>query len=322
MQVISKGLIVGMILMLAGFLSGNGAFAAYPEKPITIAVGFSAGGSTDQICRAIGAVVEKSLGQPVVVINKPGGGGTIAASWVKTKRPDGYNLVAMTPAVIVGELTKKVPYDIVNDFTHIMRFSGYVHGIGSKAGQPWNDLKGFIDYAKKNPGKLTAGAPGKGSLPYLAVAQLSDVCGIKLKQIPYKGGTKQMAAMLGGHLDTYNGPLIFLPHVDNGAVNFLAIYADERLEDYPDVPTVRDVGYDVIAPAPLGISAPANLPAETLEILQEAFKKAMQDPSVIKTCKKFQMPMSYEDSSSFSQTVKQTLDYYGAIAVKIGMKIQ
>ena len=322
MRVVTKTLFMGLMLLLTIGLTAGGAMAKYPERPITLAVGFAAGGSTDQAGRAMAAAAEKILGVPEVVINKPGGGGTIAASWLKPKKADGYNLVVLTPAIVAGGLTKKVPYDIFTDFTPIMRFTGFTHCIASLADKPWKSLKEMIEFAKKNPGKVTSGSPGKGSIPYLAAVQLGSVAGVDFKQIPFKGGAPQLAAMLGGHLDFYNGPPVFWPHVKTGKVNFLAVYADKRLADYPDVPTVKEVGYDVTAPSPIGIAAPAGLPDEVAKVLHDAFKKAMQDPNVIKTCKKLQMPMTYEGPKEFEQTIINMWNYYGSIAEKVGLRIK
>jgi len=313
---------VGLAALLVLGLTAGAALAKYPERPITLAVGFSAGGSTDQAGRAIAAAAEKILGVNIVVINKPGGGGTNAASWLKPKKADGYNLVVLTPAIVAGGLTKKVPYDIFTDFTPIMRFTGFTHCVASLADKPWKSLKELIAYAKKNPDKVTSGSPGKGSIPYLAAVQLGYMADVKLKQIPFKGGAPQLAAMLGGHLDFYNGPPVFWPHVKAGKVNFLAVYADKRLADYPDVPTVKEAGWDVTAPSPIGIAGPAGLPDDVSEILHDAFKKAMQDPNVVKTCSKLQMPMTYEDPEQFKKTIKNMWDYYGAIAEKVGLRIK
>ena len=317
-----KRALLVLLAVMALCLMASAAMAKFPERKITLAVGFAAGGSTDQVGRAVAAAVEKKLGVPVVVINKPGGGGTIAAGWLRPKKADGYNLVVLTPAIVAGGLTKKVPYDIFKDFDPILRFTGFTHCVASLADKPWKSMKELIEHAKKNPGKVTAGSPGKGSIPYLAAVQLANETGAKFKNIPFKGGAPQLAAMLGGHLDYYNGPPSFWPHVKTGKVNFLAVYADKRLADYPDVPTIKEVGYNVTAPSPIGIAGPDGMPEDVKKVLHDAFKEAMNDPKVVKTCQKLQMPMTYEDAEQFKKTIKDMWDYYGKIAEQVGLRLK
>jgi tripartite-type tricarboxylate transporter receptor subunit TctC len=315
-----NALMITVALLATACLLAPAAMAEYPERPITLAVGFAAGGSTDQVGRALAAAAEKILGQNIVVINKPGGGGTIAASWLKSQKPNGYKLVVMTPAVVAGGITKKVPYDVFTDFTPILRFTGFTHCIGSLATKPWSTLEEMLDAAKKGDQPLLQGSPGVGTMPHLAAAELGYKAGVKFKHVPFKGGKPQLASMLCGHIDFYNGPPVFWPHVKTGKVNFLAVYADKRLADYPDVPTVREVGYDVIAPSPIGIAGPKGLKPEMVKVLHDAFKKAAQDPAVVKVCRKLQMPLKYENAEQYKQTMKEMWDYYAAIADRLGLR--
>ncbi len=314
-------LIFGAILLAMLMIAGP-AMAKYPERPITLVVGFSAGGSTDQVARSLAAAVEKILEQNVVVVNKPGGGGTIAASWLATTKPDGYNLAVMSPSMAIAGLTKKVPYNIFKDFTNIMQFGNYTHCLASLADRPWKDLKGMLEWGAKNPGKLTVANPGIGSIPYLCSVRLAQVSGVKIKQVPFKGGANSLAALLGGHVVAYSGPPAFWPHIKTGKVNFLAVYADERLAQYPDVPTVQQLGYDVSGKAPVGISAPAGLPEETRILLSEAFKKAMNDPKLIALMGKWLMPLEYKDGPEYSKTIKWMWDNYGALVDSVGLRVK
>jgi len=322
MEKIRSVLMIAAMLLITACLMAPTALAKYPDRPITLAVGFSAGGSTDQVARVLAAAAEKVLGQSIVVINKPGGGGTIAASWLKGQKPNGYKLVVMTPAVVAGGITKKVPYNVFTDFTPILRFTGFTHCIGSLETKPWKSLKEMLDYAKKSGQPLLQGSPGVGTMPHLAAAELASKAGVKFKHVPFKGGKPQLASMLGGHIDFYNGPPVFWPHVKTGKVNFLAVYSDKRLAAYPDVPTVIEVGYDVVAPSPIGIAGPKGLKPDVVKVLHDAFKKAAEDPAVVKVCSKLLMTLTYENAEQYKKTMKEMWDYYAAIADRLGLRVK
>lgn len=312
-------IISSVVLLTVGLMLGT-AWAKFPERPITLVVGFSPGGSTDQVTRSLAAATEKILGQNIVIVNKPGGAGSIAASWVANKKPNGYNLVIMSPAMVTSGLTKKVPYDIFEDFTNVMQFGNYTHCLASLSKSPWKDLKGMIAWGKNNPGKLTISGPGTGGIPHLCAVKLADVAKVEMKYVPFKGGAPAVAALLGDHVTAYSGPPAFWPHIKTGKVNFLAVYAEKRVAGYPDVPSVQQVGYDVVGKAPIGISGPAGLPEEVRLTLRDAFRKGMEDPSLIKLTEKWLMPLEYKDGPEYDKTVKWMWDNYGALTESIGLR--
>ena len=313
---------IGLVALLAVLIAAPAAMAKYPSRPIKLVVGFPPGGSTDQITRALAAAAEKIIGKPVIVINKPGGGGTIGAAWVKTKRPDGYTLLVLSPAAVVGGLTKNVPYNILTDFTPIMRFTGYVHGLACLAKRPWKNLKQLLADAKKRPNQITHGSPGMGSYPHLALAELGFGAGAKFKHVPYKGGAPQLAGVLGGHVDLYSGPLLFRPHVDSGKMRFLAIYSDKPLAKYPNVPTLLKAGYKVKYPSPVGLAGPKGLSPKIVSYLNKVFKKAMKDPVVVKVCSKFLMTLTYEGPEKYAKTIQWMWNTRGKVVKKLGLALK
>lgn len=303
-------------------LFASQAGATFPKDAITLGVGFAPGGETDQAARAIAAAAEKILKQPVVIVNRPGGGGSIVGSWLNTQKPDGYNLMMFTPAVVVANLTKDVPFDPLKDFDPIMRFTGFVHSIACLSSKPWKSLADLVADAKSRPDEITIGSPGVGSFPHLAAAEFAMKAGIKLRHVPFQGGAPQLAALLGGHLDVLSGPTVFLPHVESGTVRWLAIYSDRKLENYPDVPRVMDFGYDVAYSSAVGIGAPAGLPENVKEILHQAFKKAMQDPLVGKTLEKLNMPLVYEGPEEYSNTIRTMWETTKVIVDDLGLGVK
>ena len=164
------------------------AQAQYPNKPITMIMGWGAGGSTDVTMRALCDAAGKMLGQPIVIQNKPGGGSAVGLALLKNEKPDGYTLGNISSAGITGQHLRKVPYDSTKDFTPIIRYGDYIHGITVRADAPWKNIKELVGFAKGNPGKLKYSSPGTGSSHHLVVEALGVQEGIKWTHIPYKGG--------------------------------------------------------------------------------------------------------------------------------------
>jgi tripartite-type tricarboxylate transporter receptor subunit TctC len=161
-----------LVFFLIFFLSPSGWAQQYPTKPINMLIGWGAGGSTDVTLRALSDAAGKILGQPIVVQNKPGGGSAVALALLKNEKPDGYTLGNLSSAGIVGQHLRKVPYDSTQDFTPIIRYGDYIHGITVKAESPWKNLKEMVAYAKANPGKVKYSSPGTGSSHHLVVEAL------------------------------------------------------------------------------------------------------------------------------------------------------
>jgi tripartite-type tricarboxylate transporter receptor subunit TctC len=312
-----------VIVLVSFLLVAPQGWAKYPNKPITLIVTFSAGGSTDQVSRAIAAAAEKVMGNPVVVVNKPGGAGSIGAAIASKAKPNGYTLLVTSPAAVMAQHTKKVPYDILTDFRPIMRFTGYVFGMACLSSKPWQSIKDLVEDAKKRPGEITYGTSGgMGTNPHLAMEEFCMKAGIKLKHVPYKGGAPNLAAMLGGHVDLMSGPMIFLPHVDAGKARFLVTYTENRIAAYPDTPTFTQSGYEIVYPAPIGIAGPTGISDEVVDVISKTFQKAMEDPNVKKVHAKFHMPLIYEGPEKYGKTLKWIFEDRGKLIRQLGLQVK
>lgn len=254
----------------------------FPTKGISLVVPYAAGGGTDMVARILATQVEKELGQTVTVVNKPGGGSALGMLDVAQAKPDGYNLVIVAPPVVamsrLGQ--SKISY---KDLQPVIGVNNDYFALTVAKDAPWNTIQEFMDYAKKNPGKVQVGTTTPGGAWHTAAIALEDKTGIKLKIIPFeKGAPPAIAELLGGHLDaiTVSVPEV-AANVKGGKLKILAVAGNDRVEDFKDVPTFKESGIDVPAiGAYRGIMAPKGTPEEVVKKLHDAFKKAVDSKEV------------------------------------------
>ena len=253
--------------------------AEYPERPVTIVVPSGAGGPLDLITRSIAIGAEKSLGQSIIVDNKPGGGGTVGLSVVATAKPDGYTLcAASTTPMIRTPLLQKVPFKPLASFTPLIGFALPHSAIVVKTGAPWASLQELVDYAKKNPGKIKYSSSGLGSAMHHAMEVVALKEGIKWVHVPYQGPAPALTALLGGHVDVCSSGADFLPQAKSGTVKVLATNGEKRLAALPDVPTLKELGYEFVDETVFSIVGPAGLHRDIVKKLETAFVAAMEAP--------------------------------------------
>ena len=253
----------------------------FPARPIKLVVPFPAGGSTDMVARLLAERMGPLLGQPVLVDNRGGGGGTLGAEAVAKAAPDGHTLLMATvsthgasPAVY-----KKLPYDPVKDFQPITNVMSVPSVLVVHPKVPARTLKEFMALAKASPGKLTFASPGNGSLGHANVENFAHLAGIELLHVPYKGGGPALNDALAGQVDALTDNLpSALPHIQSGKLRALAVLAPQRSKLLPDIPTYRESGFEDMAEGGwFGLLAPAGTPAAVVKTLMQAAHKAMDD---------------------------------------------
>jgi len=312
---LTAGFVTFSLVFVIVLLIGNfcGAQEKFPSRPITIIVGYSAGGAADLPVRALAEVASEILKQPIVVVNKPGGGSAVAYAEFKNARPDGYTIALLSTGAILSPLTREVPYDIVNDFTAIIHNTLGIYGVAVRSDSPFKTLKDMIDLARANPNKIKYASPGAGTPQHLIMVILSDLANVKWTHIPYGGTQESIAALLGGHVDCLTGASEFKPHVIAGRLRALGIAADTRLKSLPEVPTFIEQGYNFMTPSYVGLGAPKDVPKDRIKILHDAFHKAMYDPRVIETNKKFDQELVYLNTEDANKKLKELYEYYGKV---------
>ena len=278
-------------LILCMALIGFNSMAAetdYPTGPIEITIGYAPGGGTDLGTRMIAEQSKKHLGVDVECVNKPGGAGRVAMTLISKQQPDGYSLGSTTDSsLIVAPHLEKVAYKPLEDFTFIIRYGTLNFGVTVAKDSPFKTFKDVIEFARANPDKLTQGIIGVGSSDHVAFKALASMENIKIKQVPFAGAAPTMTALLGGHImiaaPASSG---YAPHVKGGTARLLAVLGEERLEEYPDVPTLKELGYpSLVFQSWYVISGPKNMEKSVVKKLADAFGKAMETPEFIKLAK-------------------------------------
>ncbi len=305
----------------AALLAAPSLFAQdkFPSRPITLIAPWPAGGSSDAIMRAFGQSASKILGVPVVIENKPGVGGTLGASAMMQARPDGYTVTQLPLGIYRLPHMQNMPFNPVTDITHIVCLTGYTFGIACTADAPFKNLKEMVAYAKANPGKLEYGHTGTGTTPHLAIEEFSEKAGIKLNPIPFKGSAEIMQAILGGHIRVMSGTTEFAPHVQSGKLRLLATLGSQRNKAFPDVPTVKESGWDTITESPFGIGGPKNMDPAVVKVLHDAFKATLDDPEVKAALDKFFQPTIYMNTADYTAYAQRTFAAEKATIERLGL---
>jgi tripartite-type tricarboxylate transporter receptor subunit TctC len=233
--------LLGFIVMLIPALSCGVAVAGYPERSITILVGFAPGGSMDLSARALARSAEKILGQPIMIENKTGGTGTVALAALLSQKQDGYTLCATPSSVLIRvSQMQQVPFKPLKSFHPIIGFAEPLLGIVVKNDSPWKNMKDLTNDAKKNPGKLKYATTGIGSTTHAAVDEIAAADKLQLIHVPYKGSVEALTSLLGGHVDFASLTSELAASVKSGQTRLLATMSEKRSPKFPAVPTLKE----------------------------------------------------------------------------------
>jgi tripartite-type tricarboxylate transporter receptor subunit TctC len=285
-----------VLLVLAPFAL---AASNYPDRPIKLIVPWAAGGDTDSIYRSFAPLLQKYLGQPVVVANVNGASGTVGEREAANAAPDGYTIFAphdYVHSVYYAGLTD-IRYD--KAFDPICLVSSTPSIVTSSAKRPWKTFKDMVADAKAHPGTITVGA-SLGSTSQYSMALMAKAAGIKVKYVPYDGTAPRMSALLGGHIDLADSNLTQESKVKAGQLKFLAIMSEKRNAGIPDVPTLKELGYDVEYAVNRGIMVPKNTPKDVEAALGAACAKAAKDPAFAKSMKQQGTDVRYLDATQYA----------------------
>lgn len=281
------------------------AQADYPSKPVTIIVPYGPGGTTDVMTRALASSLSRQLKQTVVVENKPGVAGAMGVIQMKSSAPDGYTLTMAPMGIFREPHLQSVPYDPIRDLTFIATVLTYDFAVTVKANSPFKTVQELVDDAKKHPGDIDYSSPGRYTGNQVVMASLGKNQNVDFTHIPYKGDADATNALLGEHVKAAVVTNSILPHFKSGAVRVLATADAERNPYFTDVPTLKELGYDVVVPSPLGIAGPANLPAPIVEKLDQAIKVALEDPDVKRVAENFGVRTYYLDHNDYTAFAKK-----------------
>jgi len=323
-----KRLIFSLILLAAAAFIFIGATEKealakdeYPNKPIQIIVPWGAGGRTDINARMFASIAPKYLGQPVVVINKAGGGSVIGGQFVAKSKPDGYTLLAITPGTnVFPPVFKKSPYSTY-DFDPIGQIGSSTMIIASSTNKPWKNIQELVDKAKNKPGELTYSCAALKA-PHLGFLRWADKAGLKFKFVPIeKSDAQAVENALGEHVDIAMVSSVspIMSHVRGGKLTPLMTFSEKRDPGLPDTPTAKELGYDVVASPFTGLAGPKGMDKEVLDKLRTVFKQVLADKDFLKLMKRIGENINPKYGEEFYAVWKNDFEGYSRIVKKMGI---
>jgi tripartite-type tricarboxylate transporter receptor subunit TctC len=301
-----------------GMLDSSGS---YPEKPITIRVGYDADSVGDQVARGFAEAAKKHLPQPFVVVNRPGASGTIAISEALGAKSDGYTLgLGTVGTLMVQPHRTKLPYGGPDTYVPVAKLVSYPNVLMVRAGAPWTRAGEFLNYARANAGKLTVGVPGLATVAHLNVEQLKLLANVDLKVVYFDGPQQVMAAIRGQIDAAVAGPGPIMPHVKSGNAVALGVFDERRLPLARDVPTFMELGFDISLGTAQAIIAPRATPASIVRVLDDAIRKAVAEPSFVSLAEATQNTIDYKGPEAFAAELRRGFEMNGELFRTLGIK--
>ena len=303
--------------------STAGAGQAYPVKPVRVIAPFLPGGSADTLGRLVSAKLSESLGQNFVVENRPGAGGVLGSDSVAKSAPDGYTLVVSGVAShVVAPVMSKVPYHPLKDFTHIALIGGPPAVLAVHPSLPAKDLKGFIALAKAKPGQLTYGSPGNGTQGHLVAELFKRASSIEIRHVPYKGASIAVVDVLAGYVDSLSTTLTTAgTQIRSGRLRGLAVSSPDRLKEYSQIPTYRELGYpQLVATVWFSISGPAEIPADVVNRLNSEIRRVLQLPDTRERLRSEGIDPGTLDAKAFSAFVAAEIERWSPVVKASGAR--
>jgi tripartite-type tricarboxylate transporter receptor subunit TctC len=303
-------------LVLAGLLvpAGTALAQEFPAKPIELVIPFGPGGSHDLTARAVASVAHQYLGQPLLIVLKPGGGGAVGSQHVIRSRPDGYTLLlGGTGPNTTFALVHKAPIG-PDQFLPVARINYSAPLLGVRADAPWKSLREFVEYARKNPGKVNFANSGPWGAADLPMRLFAKAAGFEYNNIPHDGGGPALLAVLGGHADAtfgFTGP--FMPQVAAGKLRILGVTDVKRHPDLPQVPTMKEEGFDVVFTMWRSVLAPKGTPPAVADKLEAAFRKLSEDRSFKALVRTLGDEVQFQGGKDFDKTWREEWEQHSRV---------
>ncbi|HYP85422.1 tripartite tricarboxylate transporter substrate binding protein [Variovorax sp.] len=289
----------------------------FPSRPVTMWVPWAAGGATDLSLRLLAELAAPALGQPVIVANRPGAGGTLAMPVLTQAEPNGYTIAQMPQPVFRAPFVTKVLWDPVRDVTPIIQVSGVTFGVLVRAASPLRAMDQLFAFARSRPGELTIATNGIGTTPHLVLETLFTERGLRYIHVPYKGTSELTLAVESGQVMVGVNSTGFGPEVDAGRLRLLATLGQERSRRWSQVPTLRELGYGIVAMSPYGLSGPRGLPDEVVKVLHDAFRQAMFDPRFIEDLARYDQEVTYLGPHDYARACREEYERERAAAERM-----
>lgn len=290
-----------------------------PSKPITLWVPWPAGGATDLCMRVLADLAGRQLGQKVLVENRAGAAGTLCMPILQQAAPDGYTLAQLPHPVLRAPWTQKVLWDPIRDTTPLLQLSGVTFGILVPTGSPVRTLDELLVWAKSHPGELTFSTNGVGTTPHVVMEELAARKGFSYVHIPYKGTAEQMLALASGQVMAGMNSNGFAPFVENGKLRLLATTGEQRHRRWPSCPTLKELGFGVVATSPYGLVGPRGLSSDMVHTLAHAFKVALLDSAHVAELAKYDQEPAYLNPEEYGRSLREAYMGEKKVVEKLGL---
>jgi tripartite-type tricarboxylate transporter receptor subunit TctC len=306
------------VLVLGSFLP---AAAEYPERPLTIIVGYPAGGMVDIVARPMAESMKKKFPKGVAVLNRPGGGGSVGVAEAVQSKPDGYTLVlAPNSTLVIHPQLNDLPYKTPDDYEPIINTISLYTLLAVKTDGPVKTLQEFMGAARANPGKLRVGSPGEGTISHLTLERWMLAGNFKTTHVPFSGWGESSPALLGGHIEGVMAqPGEVKPLVDAKKIRVLAVAHPQRHPDFPDAPTSREAGLGEPAGTWFVLTAPKGTPASVLKYIHDAAKAAIEEPAFVNLMKSRGVEVDYRAGDKLRQDLWKEQREYTEVLKRLGM---
>lgn len=291
----------------------------FPTRPVTLWLPWPAGGATDLTFRVLAEGAARRLGQKVLIENRSGAGGTLAMPVLQQAAPDGYTLAQLPQTVLRAPWTRKVLWDPIRDTTPIIQLSGVTFGIVVPASSPFKTLDDLFAHAKAHPDTLSIATNGAGTTPHVVIDELFGKRGLSYIHVPYKGTSEQMIAVSAGQVMVGVNSNGFAPFVDTGTLRLLVTFGAQRTKRWPTVPTLKELGHNIVAMSPYGLAGPAGLPADVVQVLHQAFRAAMQDPAFIAELARYDQELAYLPPEEYGRALRTAYEQERVVVEKLGL---
>ena len=309
-RITRRGALAGASALPFAAAGAANAQAKFPDRPIKLIIPWAAGGPADAGFRILAESVSQKLGQPVVVENKGGAAGVLGALALQDAKPDGYTICQMHMSMLRQPmLNPALKYDPIKDLTYILQITGFVMGVVVRADAPWRTLPDLLAHARANPGKLNWGTLGIGSTQHLAMERVGIAQGgLSWTHAPYRGTADTLRALLGGEIDFASESSGWAPMVEAGQLRLLAVFTAERAKRFPNVPTVKELGIDVVIDSPGGLIGPKGMDPAVVAVLADAFRAAAQEPEHLKFLENMDQPLILLDGPAYKAAMAKTYE--------------
>jgi tripartite-type tricarboxylate transporter receptor subunit TctC len=322
MKIGRRELVLGSAAGLA--LPGDSVRAAdtFPSRSITLWVPWPAGGATDISLRLLAELAGHALGQKVLVDNRGGAGGTLVMPILQQAEPDGYTIAQLPQTIFRAPHTQRVLWDPIRDVTPIIQISGTTFGVLVNATSAFRSLDDLFAFARARPGELSIATNGVGTTPHVVLEELFALRGLKYIHVPYKGTAEQLNAISAGQVMAGVNSTGFGPAVEAGRLRLLATFAAQRSKRWPHAPTLRELGFDIVAMSPFGLGGPRGLPTAVRDALHDAFKRAMFDPAFVNEIAKYDQEPAYLGPADYAEACREAFARERAIVERLGLARQ